>query len=76
MKEEHAYTFGTYAKLRNGNFEYVSQVGTYVTSEDNSRHVILQIAKILHRAYCDIFIDAIDDVFMEKPVGFYGEKED
>lgn len=70
-----AYTFGVIAKLSNGSYDYVSQVGKYVTGKARDE-AILEIAKLLHRAPCDIFIDAINDCYLEKPIGLYGEWEE
>ena len=69
-----AYTFGVIGKLPDGTWTYVSQVGKYVTN--NVRDVaILEISKLLHRAPCDVFVDAENDCFFDKPQGLYGEWE-
>lgn len=69
-----AYTFGVIGKLPDGSYDYVSQVGTYVTNNVRDE-AIIEIAKLLHRAPCDVFIDAENDSFFERPIGLYGEWE-
>lgn len=69
-----AYIFGVIAKLPNGSYDYVSQVGTYTTDKPKDE-AIIEIAKLLHRAPCDVFIDAENDSFFERPIGLYGEWE-
>ena len=72
MKTKTAYTFGVIAKIPDGTWTYVSQVGKYVTEKVRDE-AILEIAKLLHRAPCAVFIDAENDSFFEKPIGLYGE---
>lgn len=72
MKTKTAYTFGVIAKLPDGLWNYVSQVGKYVTDKVRDE-AILEIAELLHRAPCDIFIDAENDLFFKRPIGLYGE---
>jgi len=69
-----AYTFGVIGKLPDGSYDYVSQVGTYTTDKPRDE-AILEIAKLLHRAPCDVFVDAENDCFFDKPQGLYGEWE-
>lgn len=70
--EKKAYTFGAIAKTRTG-YEYCAQVGTYIVKTDDVKQAVLEIAKVLHRAPCDIFIDAVDDMYFKNPIGLYGE---
>ena len=72
MKTKTAYTFGVIAKLPDGLWNYVSQVGKYVTDKARDE-AILEISKLLHRAPCDVFIDAENDLFFKRPIGLYGE---
>lgn len=67
-----AYTFGVIAKIPDGTWTYVSQVGTYVTNNIRDE-AIIEIAKLLHRAPCDVFVDAENDSFFERPIGLYRE---
>ena len=67
-----AYTFGVIGKLPDGSSNYVSQVGTYTTDKLKDE-AILEISKLLHRAPCDIFIEAENDCYFEKPIVLYGE---
>lgn len=69
-----AYTFGVIGKLPDGSYNYVSQVGTYTTDKPKDE-AIIEISKLLHRAPCDVFLDAENDYFFEKPQGIYGEWE-
>lgn len=71
--EKRAYTFGAIAKTESGNYEYCSQVGTYIVNTNDIKDAVLEIAKVLHRAPCDIFIDAVNDEYFKIPVGLYGE---
>lgn len=72
MKTKTAYTFGVIAKLPDGLWNYVSQVGKYVTDKVRDE-AILEISELLHRAPCDVFIDAENDSFFKRPIGLYGE---
>lgn len=69
-----SYTFGVIAKIPDGTWTYVSQVGKYVTNNVRDE-AIIEISKLLHRAACDVFVDAENDCFFEKPQGLYGEWE-
>lgn len=70
--EKTVYTFGAIAKTKSGNYEYCSQVGNYILNTNDIKEAVLEIAKVLHRAPCDIFIDAVNDAFFSTPVGLYG----
>lgn len=68
------YTFGVYAKTSRGT-EYVSHVGNFELPEYGIGYAINKIAEILHRAPCDVFIEAINDCPLENPTGLYGKLE-
>jgi len=67
---KNCYTFGVIGKVH-GNYGYCREIGNYVT-EKSQREAILEIASFIHRAPCDVFIDAINDIYLEKPYGLYG----
>lgn len=84
---KYAFTFGTYAKTPIGYKQYVSDVGKFVvddcslngiadnTAENRMIFAIESIASTLHRAPCDVFIEAINDCPLENPTGLYGKLE-
>ena len=72
--EKCIYSFGVIAKTSHGT-EYVPHIGNYVLPEWSIKDAIFSIAEIIHRAPCDVFIDAINYVELEKPTGLYGNME-
>lgn len=71
MRKKYLFTFGVIAKTSHGT-EYVPRIGNYVLPDCGIGIAINSIAEIIYRAPCDIFIDAINDVELEKPTGLYG----
>lgn len=65
------YTFGVIGKLPSGDYDYCGNIGNY-TTENGKTEAILAIAEFLHRAPCDVFIEAENYVYFENPVGLYG----